>query len=92
MFQGRSVAQASLGSSRIFTHPDLGTSVQLSPGSVFCDQHALSPMNGRVVWLHGVHDRELGSCVSDAFAEIRSLVFGAEELKPQSTEGWSGSR
>ena len=70
------------------THPDFGTTVQLGLGSVCCEQHtlSLSPMNGRVVWLQRVDDRDLESFASDAIAEVRWLVLGPEELKPKSTD------
>ena len=43
-------------------------------------------MNGRVVWLQRVDDQDLESFASDTIAEVRSLVLGAQELKPQSTD------
>ena len=67
-------------------YPDLGTSVQPSLGSVFRDQHARCSMNGRVAWLQRVDDRIFQSFASDTIAEVRRLVLGAEELKPQSTD------
>ena len=69
------------------THPDIGTSVQPGSGSVFCDQHDLSLLNGRVVWLQRVPDRDLESLASNTITEVRGLVMGAEESKPQSAVG-----
>ena len=43
-------------------------------------------MNGRVVWLQRVADRDLESFASNTIAEVRNLVLGVEESKSQSTD------
>ena len=60
-----------LGAISHVTHPDFGTSIQPGPGSVFVINVlslSLSPMNGRVVRLQRISDRDLESFASDTIA------------------------